>query len=1277
MQNHSPRPQASKASFDKDNFLVIAKRLANKQLFLACLAIGILCIFFPQPSSAQEFRSVLTGQVTDPSGAVIGKATVTAVNADSGTSYAAQTSGKGVYYIPYVLPGTYVVTATANGFKTAVQHKVLLLASTTFNQNFKLEVGEVAQQVVVSTAPPQLETSTGSGGTVLDQRTLQSVPLSGGQSYTLVGTTPGSQFTQTQFGTSGSHGTTGYDTSNSYTIGGGIVGNNQFTLNGSNITSQYTYDNHGAGEWTVSPNIDSIQEVNVMTTTYDARYGRTSGGTVNVVSKSGGDQYHGTARYAYEGAFMNANTFQNNLTGTPRQGEVQNQFWITAGGPVIKKKLFAFFGFEGYRQSLSGTTLENVAPAYLRPGYNGNSGVNFGMVQQMDAQEFPNGIAIYQPGTAYCLDGGAVTACSSDHVAQQPFPGNTIPGSQINNTAAAVLKYIPLPNIPGAENLAKGNNFLGQTPDLYEYNQPQVRVDYNLSDKTKMYSYFMYMRGTENRSQNGFSGVAANGHINYLHQNWVATQDITHVFSPSLVGDFKISFDRFYEASPDGNLGQQTDPSTIGLGMPLPGTTSSKYLPEFKVTDGWGTGFISNNPASNHQIFGNNLNADVTNNYTLDIDFTKTAGAHTLEFGGEIDEFQYGGIPYGGGHPNGTFNFESDWTQFNPHNGSCYPQVPGPGSTNTCTSNTPNGSSLASLYLGLPTNDSNSRSGIDWFYSIMEGYPVYAMYFQDNWRVNPRLTLNLGIRYDIQRGLRERYNHLNRGLCLTCINPLTNEASYQANVASAANVAAWTAAGINASSLTTVYGGLQFAGSNGQSRDAYDTDYSDVGPRIGFAFVVDPKTVIRGGWGLMYSYGLEGGSSIGEAQTTNYTASTDGGNTPTNYYQTGAPYSTGLLSPTGDSLGLLTNVGNGTIQADFPNRKVPMEQILSLGIQRELPGGMVLDARYAGNFSSRLRIGLWLNGTATLAEQKAAQANPQIWNQQVPNPYYGVPGMSGPGQCGTSTTIAAIALILPGSQYCSPGGYGLIGQYNAPQGRNWYDGLEVKLTKRATRGFTYNLAYTYSKTINGDGYQNGWPFQDQFQIHQLADNDRTHILSLTSVWDLPVGKGGQFVTNPSRPLGYLINNWTASGVFNAQSGTPVGVNTGWYYTCPGTSYRPQGGTSVGKGRWFSNDLSCWQGIPAWGLMNLKGRTAQVRNPTIPSLDLSLQKSMPIWDNLTLQLRLDAFNALNSVLFGGPDTNPGDGPANFSSTSGWSGFGTVGPQQQNFPRVLQISGKISF
>ena len=433
----------------------------------------------------------------------------------------------------------------------------------------------------------------------------------------------------------------------------------------------------------------------------------------------------------------------------------------------------------------------------------------------------------------------------------------------------------------------------------------------------------------------------------------------------------------------------------------------------------------------------------------------------------------------------------------------------------------------------------------------------------------------------------------------------------------------------------------------------------------------------------MYSYGLEGGSSVGETQSTKYTASVDGGNTPTNYFKTGNPFATGLLAPTGNSLGLETDLGNGGVSVDFPGRKIPIEQILSLGFQRELPGHMVLDTRYAGNFTNRLRAMLWINGTVTLAQEQQAIANPSYFDKQVPNPYYGVPGLSGPGQCGTGTTIKAIALLTPLSQYCSPGSDGLVGEYNAPIGGNFYNGLEVKLDKRvfgtSGHGMSFQLAYTYSKTINEDGYRNGWPYQDITQIHQLGDNDRTHVLTVTSVYNLPFGKDGMFLTHPPRGADALVSDWRLSGVFSAQSGTPVGLNTGWYYTCPNQSFKPAGGSTLGH--WFStagsNPDQCWVRLTSYQLQPITSRTAQVRNPTMPNLDLSLQKTTSIGDRLNFDLRLDAFNATNSVLFGGPNTNPGAGAATFNPSSGWSGFGTVPAQQRNFPRILQVSGKISF
>ena len=270
---------------------------------------------------AQEFRATLTGQVTDSSGAIVAKAAVKAVNNDTGSIYTAETSNAGVYYIPYVVPGTYTVSASAPGFKTAIQDKVLLLAGKYFGQNFTLQVGAISEKIEVTAEPPMLETANGSGGTILDERTLQNVPVSGRQVYNLIGTTPGSQYT--------GGGSRGFDNDNQYIIGGGVNphtqdnsynsgGFNQFTLNGTNVTQQIAYGNQGSGSWNVSPTLDAVQEVNVMADTYDARYGRTTGGTVSVVTKNGTNTFHGELIENYnDGHLFNANSNTNVFISRP------------------------------------------------------------------------------------------------------------------------------------------------------------------------------------------------------------------------------------------------------------------------------------------------------------------------------------------------------------------------------------------------------------------------------------------------------------------------------------------------------------------------------------------------------------------------------------------------------------------------------------------------------------------------------------------------------------------------------------------------------------------------------------------------------------------------------------------------------------------------------------------------------------------------------------------------------------------------------------------------
>jgi hypothetical protein len=1287
-------------------FRVVSWRGKALFLFVLTAACGI---FLPGVTAqAQEFRATLSGRVTDPTGALVANATVTAVEVNSKTTYTAKTTKEGAYYIPYVLPGTYAVTVTAKGFKTAVQNDVRLFAAQGFGQNFTLEVGGADERVVVSSAPPELEMTTGSGGNLIEERELQAVPLNGQQVYNLIGTTPGSQSYNGTTGPSGT-GTRGWDNNNGYSIGGGapqgdagLGSSNQFTLNGVNITQQTTFQNQSSGAWNVAPDLNTVSEVNVMTTNYDARFGRTAGGTINVVSKSGTNSWHGDVMENYGGALFDANLFQNNLFGLPRQGYVENQYDATVGGPIKKNKLFFFFGFEGYNESIASGVSTNVPPAYLRPGYNGNpagvNGIDFGLVSAMDPTHFgpssgePAGIPIYQPGTASCpaSEGTASNCSNSNDLYQTPFPNDTIPTGQINSTAMAVLKYIPLPNIPSAANFAKGANYYLPQPLLTHYYQPSVRVDYNLSDKTKLYSYYEWQTGAQYQSTNGLTGLAANGNINQTRENWAAGQDVTHTFSPTLLIDAKVSFSRFVEIAPDGNLGLAQPSSIIGLSMPLPGITTAQDVPELKVSDNYTGGILGNNSSNNNTIFGNGVGSDATTNVSLDVDLTKILGPHSMHIGGTISDFRYGDWSLFG-HPNGDFSFNAAFTQYNPTNSGCWGSVPG-STGNGCNSNEGNGSSLADFYLGYPNG-----GGIDWNGTNAEGEPVYAIYFQDDWRVTSKLTLNLGIRYDVQRGLRDRHNALDAGLCLTCVNPVSSDSTYMANISSASNIAGWQAAGITPP--TQVLGGQLFPGVNGQSRDAYYTDWSNVGPRVGFAYAINSKTVARGGWGLVYQGGLEGGSNIGFAETTSYVSSPNGGVTPSTSFQSGSPFAgVSLVAPPGSSQGLLSNIGIGNA-FDFPQRKLPLGEVFSFGFQRELPGKFVVDARYAGNYSYRNRTFVWLTAANTsLAEWKAAIANPNVFTAQVPNPYYNVPAaVQGGSGCGAYPTIWALDLLQPLSQYCDGGGPDLVGQYNKPIGRNWYNGLEIKVNRHiygSNRGLFLQSAYTWSKTINGDGYPFGWPFQGSAaavpggistnQVHIIASTDRDQILSVTPVWDLPFGKGSRFLSSPPAAAGIFVNGWTLSSVIQIQSGQPVGLNNGWTDSCPLGQLRPS--NKPGMGEWLKNDAStisnCWSEIPnvegyTWGLQTLPQQDSAVRQPSAADIDLSLMKSTPIHEGLNFTLRLDAFNSFNSPQFGGPDNNPADGTPVYTPGSGWSGFGTIGPTQYNFPRILKVSGKISF
>lgn len=1172
---------------------------------------------------AQEFRGTLSGHVLDPTGAVITNASVVAVNKATNQSYSVATTSAGQYQIPYILPGTYTVTVKAPGFKTQVQNNVVLQAGESPVLDFKLEVGAASQTVSVTATAPLLDAENAVGNSVLSEREIENVPMPGRQIYNMIGTTPGSQFLQTQFGAKGYSGTRGWDVSNNYVLGGGVQGYQQFSLNGSNITQQ----NNGTGTWQIAPNIDALQEVNIQSTDYDARFGRSSGGFVNLVMKSGTNSFHGDLYDYLQNGHLNANNFENNLNGIPRQLVHENQFGGTFGGPVIKDKVFFFGSFEGYVENIPFTTLTSVPPAYLRP--QSGQGVNFTQT----------GYTIYDPNSTYCSTGAPILNCTGAgaKLLRKPFPNDTIPASMINPIGAALLNLYPAPNANGS---ALFNNYIANVPDKYRYWQPMARVDYDTSDVTRWYSLFAFQHGTEFRNVSGFPPPAENGNINTMRQELMASQDMTHVFSPTLLVDVKATFSRFQDHFPNGPLTSSITPQSIGLNMPKIPTTDRNLLPEITMN-------------SYPQVVGNNVSNDVYNNYILDVDFTKTHGAHTFHFGGEAAYYQWG-TPLSVGRPNGHFYFGTQYTQADPFTRGTVPGVQ-------------DGMGVADMLLGYPDNGAVDYNASQWTH-----FPTMAIYGQDDWHITRRLTINLGLRYDVQFGLRGL--NLNRGLCLTCVNPITNDPIYQANVAK--DTPAWNSVGLFPN-VSTVTGGVLFAGKNGQPADAYNTDYSNIGPRFGFAYQLTSKTVIRGGYGMMYAVGLEGGSTVGASQSTPYTASLNDNITPDNYFASGNPFPNGFITPLGASGGLLTAVGNGA-SFDFPGRRIPRSQQVSLGVQRELPFDMLLDVRYMGNFTNRLRTtawngsqgSIWLNGTWDQGLLNEAIANPNLFRSQVPNPFYGVPEIPASTYLGSHKTIPFYYLTLPWPEFPGP-----LGQYDDPLGRSYYNALQVQVNKRFSKGVSFRADYTYSKTMVAGGYLNGWPYQDKNMLYEIGGVDRTHVFTLTGVYDLPSIKSQ---AAGMRLLGAVVNHWRLSNVLVAETGFPEGLPGGMYVS--NHSYTPDGGSSIHEWIYNCNNdpTACWKtSLPPFTLSQNPGRISTLRLPQVPNLDLTIERDFPITERWKLQFRAEGDNVTNSVLFPGPDTNPFDGPPKKQANGSWTGFGTIQPFQNNFPRIIKLSLKLFF
>jgi hypothetical protein len=646
-------------------------------------------------------------------------------------------------------------------------------------------------------------------------------------------------------------------------------------------------------------------------------------------------------------------------------------------------------------------------------------------------------------------------------------------------------------------------------------------------------------------------------------------------------------------------------------------------------------------------IFGSSSNAyswSTYNQWNFTPSITITHGKHTIRTGFELNYVAQGSNATG--VSNGSFTFNSGWTQ----------------QTKSQRQNSTDGSTVASLLLGYPNSGS-----IAWNDNIYRSRPYWGLYVQDDWKVTQKLTLNLGLRYDVQIPWKERYNRENRGWDSSAKSPLSDEvlanwAKLKAQY-DAANPKAKYPYPAPPAILT---GGYVFPGVGGESSRLYDTDWTNIQPRLGLAYRLFDKTVIRAGAGIYYQSSTQGGTTTGFSQSTPYLASLDGGITPSVGPNMSGPYSlvnpfpNGIQAPTGSAAGILTNIGN-TVTYDSPGFRIPRTYQYSFGIQQQLGHNVVAEVSYAGNLQNHINFAQNLNHE-TYPNQLIAIGDTSYYSRSIPNPFYGILPLT--SSLGGSPNIAANNLFRPDPIYQN------ITDNLIQQGKYRSDMLQVRVEQRAFGDaggnspggtLTWVLSYAFGKAFEMNHRLNDWNVLEP-PIRELDNTDKTHNLSFSGVWDLPIGKGRRYLNTGNPIVKALVSNWTYNWIVTYETGNPT--------TWPDLINKCGDWHATGQGEdnWFNNDKSCYAQLPNGNVLRtVPDRFSDIRNPSVgPFMNTAVEKSFPIGERYKVLFRAESFNVFNHSQRPGPDTT-------FTSPT----FGMLPKSQLNFPRLIQLAAKFYF
>ncbi len=1122
-------------------------------LLMCLLATGIV--------RGQDPRGAIIGRVTDRTGAVVPGARVTVVHDATQVKLSTASNEAGNFSIPFVSPGVYTVSAEATGFKRTSRSGVQLRVGDVAEVNIVLEIGELTETVEVTSEAPLLETASATLGHVVSERQITELPLYAGnvtQELTIlapgmVNPIPIISPNYAPWNNFRAQSSGNPDRSNDFSIDG--VPNTFPNRGGNGVRPAF------------NPPTTAITEFKIQTAFYDASVGHSMGASVNVATKSGTNELRGGAHWFHKNSALAAPTFFENRIGARKAVWRYNRFGLDIGGPVRlpgydgRNKTFFFYTYEGNLWAIPEPRTDTVPTAAQRTG-------DFSALLALGSR-----YQIYDPFSAVPQPGGRLL--------RQPFPNNLVPRSLMDPVGVNMVQLYPMPNQPGtADGL---NNYFTPAVASQDYGAHVGRVDHVISANSRLFVRFHADDWLEDQLRRLGPNNPASG-VKTGARNKGGALDYVRVLSPTMV--FNLRYGITYQIRDDYRVSRGWDLKAFGFSdrlvslidgrfATIPDTAMRTYARISRFWDGDG--------------------AETGLTHTANVNLTRIHGEHNLKFG-----FSFRGYrSFGNRFPYSTspfFRFTGVFSR-------------GPLDNSP---NSPHGQDLADLLLGLPAD------------GYMELTPSYAMngpaaglYIHDDFKLTRKLTLNLGLRWEYDFPVTERFNRLVASFDAGSPNPIEGpaRANYVRNPIPELAPADFR-----------VLGGLTWVNQGGRGRSPFRTEKNNFMPRIGLAYQVTDKTILRAGYGLFYeTVGVNRSEPIqtGYAQSTPIQVTLDGGQTFVT--RMSDPLPAGLLPPKGPAGGLTTNLNQSL--TFYPARRLtPYAQRWSFGVQQLLPADIVLEAGYVGNRGTRLEVARELNATPAKWLSKEFfrdQKTIDFLSERLPSPFRGTDPIFG-------STITRAELLRPFPHF-----RGVV--FNDPVGYSWYHSLQVRAEKRFSQGLAVQLSYTWSKLMQATEFLNP---SDAMPYETLAATDRPHVVALTGLWDLPWGRGRRFGSQMPAIVNGVLGGWQLGVVGRYQSGQPLEFGDAIFVGNVKEIALPKGQRTVD--RWFNTGAGFVRDPAQQRAYNLRSfplRFGGVRGPSQQRWDLSARKNFEITETVRLEFRAEAINALNSAIFLPPNTTP--------------------------------------